>query len=178
MHEGGEGGCARHGPPASDAVNVLLLAGRERSSPPPPVTAAELDSINRDLHDREKEVYGEGEDLLQVDPRGNYPVEVLMAALRRRGYATGYIRPRSATTTADVERRSVVGYLLGTGDHYLALVRDRDRASARPWALYSNGVKEGDGETARAVVDAWLTAVAGRRLRAVLRVRRRRQHHR
>lgn len=138
------------------AVNALL--GRRAARP---VDAAEMDAVNRELHRREREIHREGDDL-RPDPTGNYPVEVLIQVLARRGLHAEYVhRPRRA------RRRGTVGYLLATGAHYVALVRDDDG-----WVVWDNGAETPHrAANAQAAAGTWLAAAGGRhRVAAVLRV--------
>ena len=138
------------------AVNALLASDKRIR----PATAAELDRINHRLHDLERAVHAEGEDL-RPDARGNYPVEVLMQCLGRRGLSTQFVRHPN---TARIHRRTV-GFLLATGDHYVAVVRERT-TSGDGWGLYDNGVRTTEGASWRDLVSTW----GGGTVRAVLSV--------
>jgi hypothetical protein len=91
--------------------------------------ADELDHITVELHRRETTLCPEARDTVP-DGEGNYPVEALFVALRRRRLHAAYTRH-----TQRVESHHTVGFLLGTGSHYVAVVRDGRGA----WRLYDNG---------------------------------------
>ena len=116
---------------------VLDRGGRDRFD------ATEMDALNRDVFSIERELCLEGSDT-KPDPEGNDPIDVLLLALQSRGMATSFVHPRYFSTDA-MQRNprpvsaDVVGYLVGTGTHYLAVVRDRVRAPfsgiAGTWAV-------------------------------------------
>lgn len=112
------------------AINSILSQNGSRI-----YTHRELDRITEHVHDRERALCPDATDTAP-QPEGNYPLETLLVALRRRQFAAEYerfARPRIVRHT--VLPRSVVGFLIGTGDHYLAIAR---RGSH--WILYDNGV--------------------------------------
>jgi hypothetical protein len=110
------------------AVNAVLRAVGRR-----PYTAARLDDLTGALHARERRLCPTARDVAP-DPRGNYPLETLLLALRRRGLCAEFVRaPYDRGAPAD---RRAAGYLVGTGDHYTAVVRD-DRRSG--WEHWDNG---------------------------------------
>ena len=96
------------------AVNAVLAVDRRYT----PATAAEMDDICQRLHDLERAVHAEGTDL-KPHPEGNYPVEVLMQCLARRGLHAEYARAQRRVPTD----RGTIGSILATGDHYVAVVR-------------------------------------------------------
>ena len=107
------------------AVNSLLHRCRRE-----PFQETEINDINRVVHARELELCSDGVDTLP-DPEGNYPLEVLIVALRRRGLATSIVHPRYYGEAAQHRHRrlvmgDVVGFLVGTGNHYFSIVRGRD----------------------------------------------------
>jgi hypothetical protein len=112
------------------ALNAVLRAtGR------PPYAAARLDHLTRILHAREVSLCPDGRDVAP-DPRGNYPLETLLLALKRRGLRPEFVRSPAADPRP-VDHRRTVGYLVGTGDHYTAVVRDARRTG---WEWWDNGV--------------------------------------
>lgn len=94
----------------------------------------DLDRITEQVHQRERALCPDATDTAP-QPEGNYPLETLLVALRRRHFAAEYERPgRSRVVRHTVLPRVVVGFLIGTGDHYLAIAR-----SGCHWLLYDNG---------------------------------------
>ena len=123
------------------AVNAILTAAGGPSIRT--CDAAELDAITAELHRRERALCPEGRDTAP-DPEGNYPVETLFVALRRRGLRSSYER-----RVRELVPRTVVGYLLGTGSHYLALVRTRHN-----WQLFDDGVPKVSAERPTTIVNS------------------------
>jgi hypothetical protein len=108
------------------AVNALLRATGRAA-----YTAARLDHFTCVLHDRERSVCPDGRDVAP-DPRGNYPLETLLLALKRRGLRAEFVRLPVLHRAAE---RRAAGYLVGTGDHYVAVVRDARRVG---WEMWDN----------------------------------------
>lgn len=69
------------------ALNALLMSARTH----PLYTAKELDGINRDLHALEQAWCPDGQDTVP-QAEGNWPVDVLLVALRRRGLSGQFVR--------------------------------------------------------------------------------------
>lgn len=144
------------------AVNALLrAAGRS------PVVAADLDAITARLHARERAVCPEGRDTAP-DPEGNYPIETLIVALRRAGIRATYVRPTRglATRTPARTRTPVVGFLVGTGGHYVAVVRDDAHS---PWRVVDNGVTTATATAQQPSPRQLVMRTLGRRAAAALR---------
>ena len=99
-----------------------------------PYRSEDLDAITRWIHCREKQLCPEAADTVpQVE--GNYPVETLLVALRKRGLSGQYERPHKERYV--LIRRTVVGFLIGTGNHYVAVTRMRGPGGR--WRLVDNG---------------------------------------
>ena len=110
------------------AINAVLESIQEC-----PYGSEELDAITRGIHHREKQLCPEAVDTVpQVE--GNYPVETLLVAMRLRGLSGAYERPRKERYVT-IHRR-VVGFLIGTGNHYVAVTRTRGPGR---WQLVDNG---------------------------------------
>lgn len=142
------------------AVNALLDAAHR-----PLLEAAQLDDLTTALHERERAICPQGTDTAP-HPEGNYPVETLILGLRSAGLRARYVHRRRAhrRVAAGVDRPSrTVGYLVGTGGHYVAVVRDRPG-----WRLVDNGVTV---DRDRGASPKPLLRRLGRPVAAVLRVR-------
>ena len=87
-----------------------------------------MDELTQQLHEQERTLCPDGRDLVpEVD--GNYPIETLIRALRHRRLTVVFDRLRRLLPV-----RRTVGYLLGTGDHYVVILY-----RAGVWALVDDG---------------------------------------
>lgn len=139
------------------ALNALL--GPEDAYP-----LEELRAVNRAVHRLECSVCPGGRDTAP-EASGNFPIDVLIAALERRGRKTEHVHPRRRLPAP--LPRDVSGYLIGTGEHYVAVVRD-PKASATPvsvWSLVDDGRVH-----QKAHSPAHLVSSSGAQPRVVLRV--------
>lgn len=135
------------------ALNALLLAADRAADP---YTQNDLDRLNAEVHRRERELCAEAGDTAPDRAGGNYPLEVLLLALQRRGLrASFHHRHRCRPTMVADRGRAAVGYLVGNGRHYVAVVRaagtagwttpptaDADDAGRR-WVVVDDGTVRG-----------------------------------
>jgi hypothetical protein len=112
------------------AVNALLNSVRL-----PPYHHTDLDAITAHVHARERELCPDGTDTVP-QAAGNYPLETLLVALRRQGLRGEFEKPPPRARRFTIIPRTVVGFLLGTGDHYLAVTRG---SGSEHWRLVDNG---------------------------------------
>ena len=112
------------------AVNAILQSLRHA-----PYTATEMDAITRRVHQREQELCPDGRD---TEPQecGNYPLETLIVVLRLHNLSTEFEKPLAIIRNHFIVPRNVVGFLLGTGDHYVSIVRG---STEERWRLIDNG---------------------------------------
>ena len=117
------------------AINAILQNLRKT-----PYTSPELDAITREVHKKEVALCAEGLDT-EPEVEGNYPLESLLVALKRQNLQGVYEKSQNSTRARHVIiPRDVVGFLLGTGSHYLALVRTRSTTKGPSrWELVDNG---------------------------------------
>ena len=117
------------------AINAILQKVKKV-----PYTSIELDHITQEVHRRETHLCPEGTDTVP-QREGNYPLESLLVALRRQNMRATFEKVHSLSRGGHVIiPRNVVGFLLGTGNHYLAVVRTRPtERGASHWELVDNG---------------------------------------
>lgn len=112
------------------ALNALL-------GPDDAFTLEELRAVNRAIHRHERAICPDGCDTAP-EASGNFPIDVLIAALELRGRRTEHVHPRRRLPAP--LPREVIGYLVGTGVHYVAIVRDvRAAPSLSVWMLVDDG---------------------------------------
>jgi hypothetical protein len=112
------------------AVNALLGSLRRR-----PYLSSELDSITCRIHRKELEICPDGTDTIPQES-GNYPLETLLVALRLQHLNAEFEKPLPESRRHIIISRTIVGYLIGTGDHYVSIVRG---LGAERWRLFDNG---------------------------------------
>ena len=87
-------------------------------------SVSDLDALTVEVHELERARCPDGRDT-ESHPDGYYPVETLLLAMRRKGLRSRFLR-----TTASVASGEYVkapdGYLVGTGNHYVAIVPGRE----------------------------------------------------
>ena len=122
------------------AINAILLKIKKV-----PYTSIELDHITHEVHRRETQLCPQAKDTVPQQ-EGNYPLESLLVALRRQNLCAIFEKARSLDRGGHIIiPKNVVGFLLGTGNHYLAIVRTRPKErAASHWELVDNGNVIGD----------------------------------
>lgn len=130
------------------ALNALLDAARRQTTAAASdgdddafqtlFTREELDLLTEEVHRAERALCPEAVDTAPDAAGGNYPLEVLLRALQRRGLCAAFLPAVTRGAHEAEEGAAAVGYLIGTGRHYMALVRSGDLLP--DWVLMDDGV--------------------------------------
>ena len=141
------------------AVNAILRPLRR-----PLYSSEDLDDMTVGVHNDERRICTDETDTIpQVE--GNYPLETLLRALHAHQLSVQFEKAQHLVPGRTViVPRNVVGFLIGTGTHYLALVRRHKSPDGTRWQLVDNGV------VVRDTGGAPFTVIQDLRPRAVLRV--------
>ena len=124
----------------------------------------DLDDMTVRVHNDERSLCTDGTDTIP-QAEGNYPLETLIRALHAHRLTVQFEKPQHFVKgRAVIVPRNVVAFLIGTGTHYLALVRRCKSSDGTHWQLVDNGVVVSDTGGAPFVV------IQGLQPRAVLRV--------
>ena len=141
------------------AINAILAPLRKTL-----YSSEELDDMTVRVHHDECSICTDGTDTVpQVE--GNYPLETLLRALHAHHLMVQFEKPQHLVKGRTVlVPRNVVGFLIGTGTHYLARVRKHKSPDGTRWQLVHNGVVVKD------TGGAPFTVIQDLQPRAVLRV--------